>query len=48
MLAKDEGRLFRVKAADFEDVRKCLLWLRQKNLHMRLLITNLERLGDLY
>ena len=25
MLAKDEGRLFSVKAADFEDVRKCLM-----------------------
>ena len=25
MLARDEGRLFRVKTADFEDVRSCLL-----------------------
>ena len=40
MLAKDEGRLFRVKAADLEDVRKCLLWLRE-NPHVRLLMTNL-------
>ena len=41
MLAKDEGRLFRITAADFKDVRKCLLWLRQKNPHVRLLMTNL-------
>ena len=47
MLAKDEGRLFRVKAADFADVRECLLWSRQNNPHVRLLMTNLERLGDL-
>ena len=48
MLAKDEGRLFRVKAADFADVRSCLLWLRQKNPHVRLLMTNLEGFGDLH
>ena len=48
MLAKDEGRLFRVKAANFEDVRKCFLRLRQKNPHVRLLMTNLERFGALY
>ena len=48
MLAKDESRLFRVKATDVEDVRKCLLWLRAKNVHVRLLMTNLERFGDLY
>ena len=48
MLARDEGRLFRVKTADFEDVRSCLLWLRQKNPHVRLLMTNLERFGALY
>ena len=48
MLAKDEGRLFCVKATEFEDVRKCLLWLRAKNVHVRLLMKNLEKLGDLY
>ena len=48
MLAKDEGRLFRVMAADLQDVRKCLLWLRQKNPHVRLLIANFERFCDLY
>jgi hypothetical protein len=48
MLAKDEGRLFRVKAADFADVRECLLWSCQNNPHVRLLMTNLERFGDLY
>ena len=48
MLAKDEGRLFRVKAADFADVRGCLLWSRHRNPHVRLLMTNLERFGDLY
>ena len=40
-LAKDEGRLFQVKARDFEDVRKCLLWLCAKNVHVCLLMTNL-------
>ena len=30
MLAKDEGRLFQVKASDVEDVRKGLLWLRNR------------------
>ena len=48
MLAKNESLLFRVKAADFEDVRKCLLWLREKNPHVRLPMTNLERFGALY
>ena len=46
MLAKDEGRLFRVKAADFADVRKCLVLSRQNNPHVRLLMTNFERFGD--
>ena len=41
MLAKDDGRLFRVKATDFDNVRKCLLWLRAKNVHVRLLMANL-------
>ena len=48
MLAKKRGRLFRAKATDFEDVRKCLLWLRAKNVHVPLLMTNLERFGALY
>ena len=37
-----------MNAADFEDVRKCLLWLREKNPHVRLLMTNLECFGALY
>ena len=48
MLCKDEGRLYRVASAEFEDVRKCQLWLRQHNPHVRLLMTNLERFGQLY
>ena len=47
MLCKDEGRLYRVPSAEFEDVRKCQLWLRQHNPHVRLLMTNLELFGQL-
>ena len=48
MLAKNEGRPSRVKAKQFEDVRKCLLRLRAKNVHVRLLMANLKRFGDLH
>ena len=48
MLCKDEGRLYRVPAAEFDDVRKCQLWLRENNPHVRVLMTNLERFGQLY
>ena len=33
MLCRDEGRLYRVPAAEFDDVRKCQLWLRENNPH---------------
>ena len=46
MLGKDEGRLYRVPAAEFEDAQKCLLWLRANNPHIRLLMTNSERFGQ--
>ena len=48
MLCKAEGRLYRVPAADFGDVRTCQLWLRENNPHVRVLMTNLERFGQLY
>ena len=48
MLCRDEGRLYRVPAAEFDDVRKCQLWLRHNNPHVRLLMTNFERFGELY
>ena len=48
MLCKDEGRLYRVPAAEFDDVHKCQTWLRANNPHVRLLMTNLERFGQLY
>ena len=48
MLCRDEGRLYRVPAAEFDDVRKCQLWLRANNPHVRLLMTNFERFGELY
>ena len=48
MLGKDEGRLYRVPTAEFEVVQKCQLWLRANNPHVRSLMTNLERFGELY
>ena len=41
MLANDEGGIFHMKAKYFEDVRKCLLWLRAENVHVRLLMAKL-------
>ena len=37
-----------MKTREFEDVRKGLLWLRRKNPHVRLLMTNLERFENLH
>ena len=48
MICKDAGRLYRVPAAEFEDVRQCQLWLRENNPHVRLLMTNFERFGQQY
>ena len=47
MLCRDEGRLYRVPAAEFDDARTCQLWLRHHNPHVRLLMTNFERFGEL-
>ena len=48
MLCTAVGRLYRVPTAEFDDVRKCQLWLRENNPHVRLLMTKLERFGQLY
>ncbi len=48
MLGKNEGRLFRLRAAEVEDVRSCQVWLRKHNPHVQLLLTNAERFDSLY
>ena len=48
MLGRDEGRLFKVPSWEQKDVKKCLQWLKENNPHVRLLMTNAERFGDMY
>ena len=48
MLGRDEGRLYKVPSWEHEDVKKCLRWLKEKNPHVRVLMTNMERFGNMY
>ncbi len=35
MLGRDEGRIFQVRESEVEPLRECLLWLRERNPHVK-------------
>ena len=48
MLGRDELRAYRVRAAEIEPLRECLVWLREQNPHFKSHWSKLERVGPLW
>ena len=46
MLGRDQGRLLSIKSSEVEPLRECLMWLRDRNPHVKYYLTTFEKFQD--
>jgi len=46
MLGRDEGQMAKIKQSEIEPLRKCLVWLRERNPHVKHYFTTFEKFQD--